>query len=157
MKFKDAVENTPEIEDALHHGLQALRRRDRTHVTASDTRRITGSVDIDTSLRRRYPQEPRWDYAIGHLPKNSRKETVYWIEIHPAGDGEVHIVIAKLNWLKQWLDEKAPYLDAMRREFIWLSSGRTTFTLSSPQKKRFAQLGLHHRGRAFEIPDHAHS
>jgi hypothetical protein len=99
------------------------------------------------------PDEPRWDYAIGHQPSNYTGETVYWIEIHPASSGEVDVVLRKLAWLRTWLCTSAPKLDALRREFIWISSGKTSFTLTSPQQKRFAQQGLQHKGRVFRIPN----
>lgn len=155
MNFRPAVVETTEIKDAFCAGLQALRHADRQHVSAHDTRRLTGSVDVDTSLKVRYPRESRWDYAVGHQPANRDDEMVYWIEIHPASDGDVKVVIAKLQWLKGWLKDQAPALDAMPREFIWVSSGKTSFTLASPQQKRFALLGLQHKGRSFIIPDNA--
>lgn len=157
MKFKTAVEQTAEIKDAYCSGLQALRNVDKKHVSARDSSRLTGSVDIDSRVEKKYPNDPRWDYAIGHLPVNLKPgdEIVYWIEIHPASDGEVNVVIGQLKWLKQWLKEKAPKLNAMRREFIWLSSGKTSFTLSSPQQKQFALLGPQHKGRVFKMPDEA--
>jgi hypothetical protein len=30
----------------------------------------------------------------------------------------------------------------LHREFIWVSTGKTSFTSTSPQLKQFAQLGL---------------
>jgi len=44
--------------------------------------------------------------------------------------------MAKLQWLKRWLKNKAPNLNAMRCEFVWLSSGKTSFTPGSTQQKR---------------------
>jgi hypothetical protein len=155
VKFKKAVEDTVEIKDAWRAGLQSLRSVDKDHITSEDSRRLAGSVNVDETLMEKYPNESRWDYAIGHQPANSKAEMVYWIEIHPARDGEVKVVLAKLQWLKKWLSEKSPKLNAMRREFIWLSSGRTSFTLSSPQQKRLAVQGLQHKGRVFKIPNNA--
>jgi hypothetical protein len=85
--FKRAVELAPDLKEALHGGLRALRRADRQHVAAEDTRLITGSVDIENCLKDKYPNNPQWDYAIGHRPKNRTEEVVYWIEVHPASQG----------------------------------------------------------------------
>jgi hypothetical protein len=155
VKFKHAVEQTPEIKDAFRNGLQALRRRDKRHVAPQDPQRLTGSVDVDAAVNDLYQNDPRWDYAVGQRHTNLDEEMVYWIEIHPANDRAVDDVLAKLEWLKMWLEDKAPKLNAMRREFIWVSSGTTSFTLTSPQQKRFALLGLQHKGRVFRIPDEA--
>jgi len=155
MKFKRAVEQTSEIKDAYCRGLRALRKADKQHVTAEDPRRIRGSVDIDTTVRKEYPNDSRWDYAIGHQPSNVKGEVIYWIEVHPASNGEVKVVIAKLQWLKKWLKESASDLNELRREYIWLASGKTSFTRSSPQQKRIAQQGLQFQGRVFTIPNKA--
>ena len=151
MTFRAAVEATPEIAKAWKSGLQALRRRDRGRVETKDSRRLTGSVSLDGTLKDTHPNDPRWDYGVGYRSIYSDGETVYWIEIHPANSGEVNTVLDKLGWLKSWLAEKAPYLEKMRKEFIWVSSGRTSFTPSSPQAKRFALLGLRHIGRKLLI------
>ena len=153
MRFKTAVENTAELRDAWRRGLQALRNIDKQHVTAQDARRLAGSVDVDTALKDARPNEPRWDYAIGHRPSNSANDMIYWIEIHPASDGEVKGMMAKLQWLKTWLRENSPDLNSLPREFIWLSSGSTSLSQTSPQRKRLAQQGLQHRGRVFMIPN----
>jgi hypothetical protein len=153
VRFKDAVERTPDLQDAWRRGFQALLAADRRHVEAEATRRLAGSVNVDAALAEDYPNEPRWDYAVGHRPANGSGEVVYWIEIHPASSGEVSVVLNKLAWLKRWLQKAAPELRAMRKSFVWVSSGRTSFTLSSPQQKQFALHGLRHTGRVFVIPD----
>ncbi|MGO8688044.1 MAG: hypothetical protein ACLQLG_00270 [Thermoguttaceae bacterium] len=154
MSFRDAVENTPAVASAWRNGLHALRRADSAHVRAETPRLLTGSVDIDGALEADYHGAPRWDYAVGHRPRNMRAEIIYWIEIHPANDRGVDEVLKKLAWLKKWLTS-ARALGKMRREFIWVSSGRTSFTPLSPQQKQFAALGLQHKGRVFTIPDEA--
>jgi hypothetical protein len=151
--FKEAVEQTPDLKGAWQEGLKALREVDRNHVDAQDTRRIKGSVNVEKSLMPKYPGERQWDYAVGFHPTNlGEEEVVYWIEIHPANDGEVKVVLEKLQFLKKWLSQKGPELKAMRRAFIWVSSGKTSFTLTAPQQKQFALLGLLHSGRFFRIP-----
>jgi len=153
--FKDAVEATPDLNGAWRQGLQAFSGANKEHVDAEDTGRLAGSVDVDSALAERCPNDSRWDYGIGHRPTNLIGEMVYWIEIHPASSGEVKVVLAKLAWLQGWLRDSAPRLRAMRRAFIWISSGKTSFTLTSPQQKQFALLGLRHRGRVFKIPNEA--
>jgi hypothetical protein len=153
--FQTAVEATAAISGAYRKGLGALPATDRPHIEAEDTRRLTGSVNVDETLKDDFPNDHRWDYAIGHRPANLREEIVYWVEIHPATAGEVKVVLAKLQWLKRWLREESPRLNAMRREFIWVSSGKTSFTLSSTQQKQFALLGLQHKGRVLRIANEA--
>jgi hypothetical protein len=86
------------------------------------------------------------------MPENHGREIVYWVEVHPASQGEVKVVLAKLQWLRTWLNNEANKLDSMNRQFIWVSSGKTSFTLSSPQRKQFVLHGLQHKGRVFKIP-----
>ena len=157
MKFREAVEIIPSLGQAWQTGLSALRSVDRERIRAEDTRRLKGSVDLDSTLQSTLPNDPRWDYAIGYQHTNLRAEAVYWVEVHPASDGEIKVVLKKLEWLKQWLRETAPRLNSMRREFIWISSGKTSLTLTAPQQKQFALQGLQHKGRIFQIPNEAAS
>ena len=69
MTFKEAVTQTPNLETAWQPGLQALRAEDKSHVKAENTRRLSGSADVDTALLLREPQANRWDFAIGYRHK----------------------------------------------------------------------------------------
>lgn len=152
MTFQQAVEATPELAGAFQSGLGAVRTTDKARIRAEDTRLVRGSVDIDRALKPTYPNDNRWDYAVGHRHHNQQFDTVYWIEVHPANSREVKAVLGKLQWLRSWLGGSAPRLRVIRKEFIWISSGKTSFTLTSPQQKQFALHGLRHVGRTFSIP-----
>ena len=155
MTFKKAVNDTPDLKDSWSAGFQALSRADKDHVTAEDTRRVAGSVNVDATLQERFPNDNRWDYAVGYQPTNIKGQMVYWIEIHPASSGEVKVVLAKLGWLQRWLRDSAPKLKALPRAFIWVSSGKTSLAPSAHQQRQFASLGLRHAGRFFTIPNEA--
>ena len=49
MSFREAVDATVEIRDAFQNGLRALKAHDRPHVTAEDSRRLMGSLDLTPS------------------------------------------------------------------------------------------------------------
>lgn len=153
MTFKDAVERTPNLADAWHKGLEALRAEDKPHVKAANTRKLTGSADVDKALRKIEPNAHRWDFAIGYLHSNRTTECVYWVEIHSASDSQVSAVLNKLRWLKGWLAGEGVELAKFERDFVWVSGGATSFTLTSPQQKQFALLGLQHKGRVLRIPN----
>lgn len=65
MSFRIAVENVPELRNCLRNGLQAL-GTNSGKITVHTTRDLKGSVDIDTCLKNRYPNSPRWDYVFGY-------------------------------------------------------------------------------------------
>ena len=153
MTFREAVEQTPNLTNAWQKGLEALRAQDKPHIAAEDTRRLRGSADIDESLQKNDPNAHRWDFAIGYRHSNRKQECVYWVEIHTASDSQVNVVLDKLRWLKAWLAGNGHRLNKFERDFIWVSSGATSFTLTSPQQKQFALLGLQHRGRMLHIPN----
>ena len=77
MKFRKAVERTPNLEGAWRAGLGALRAEDKRHIRAENPRQLRGSVDVDTALQSREPNANRWDFAIGHLHSNRRSEFIY--------------------------------------------------------------------------------
>jgi hypothetical protein len=133
--------------------LEALRTQDKPHIYAEDTRKLSGSADLDAALQQHEPNAHRWDFAIGYTHINRTWECIYWVEIHTASQGEVNVVLEKLRWLKQWLRGDGQKLAPFERDFIWVSSGATSFTLTSPQQKQFAVLGLQHKGRVLRIPD----
>ena len=137
--FQKAVEGTPDISTAYRSGLQALKRSDRGAFDVADTRLLDGSVDIDTAVQEKYPNENRWDYAIGYSGK------VCYVEVHPAYTSEVSVVENKLRWLKTWLKEKVPLLDAIPKAtpaFVWVQTGKGGILPQSSQAKRLATLGI---------------
>ena len=58
------------------------------------------------------------------------EEVIYWIEVHPANEGEVRVVLEKLRALKTWLRTNAQKLNAMNRSFIWISSRTNSFHIT---------------------------
>jgi len=153
VNFKTAIRKTPHLENAWAQGLGALRAQDRPHVQPQDPRRLMGSVDVDSALQAHEPNEHRWDFAIGHRHTNRPKECVYWVEIHTASGKEVKVVLAKLHWLKSWLKSSGGLLNQFERDYVWVSSGATSFTLGAPQRKVLAEQGLQHKGRVLRIPN----
>lgn len=151
MSFRRAVRNTPHLGNAWMPGLGALRAKDRPHVSTSNTRQLKGSVDVDGALQNQQPNAHRWDFAIGYRHANRQEDFVYWVEVHTANDKEVKVVLEKLRWLKNWLAGDAVLLNTFERDFVWVSSGTTSFTLGAPQLKQFAELGLQHKGKVLRI------
>ena len=143
---------TPHLQNAWAQGLGALRSQDRPHVAPENPRLLMGSADVDSALRASEPNAHRWDFAIGYRHANRQKDCVYWVEIHTANDKEIKVVLAKLHWLRAWLAGDGKLLNRFERDFIWVSSGATSFTLGAPQLKQFAQLGLQHKGKILRIP-----
>jgi len=151
VSFREAAGNTPHLENAWQEGLQALRAEDKPHIEAEDTRKLRGSIDVDTALQRIEPHANRWDFAIGYQHSDRQREVVYWTEFHTASDSEVRVVISKAQWLLGWLKGNGKALGAFERDIVWVSSGATSFTLTSPQKKQMAAAGLRHTGLKLRI------
>jgi hypothetical protein len=152
MNFQQAVGKIPALQNSWCPGLQALRAEDKPHIEAEDPRRLTGSVDVDTAYQKLMPQSNRWDFGIAFRHSDRDKELVYWVELHTASDSQVKVVIKKAQWLLEWLKSDGKPLAGFEKEIVWVSSGATTFTRSSPQKKLMAQAGLQHVGGKLRIP-----
>lgn len=135
--FQKAVQNTSEISGGYESGLKALGRYSNK-IMLSDPMQCEGSVDIDKCVESLYPQDSRWDYAIGYAGK------AYFVEVHSADTGEVAAVEKKLAWLKTWLRTAAPELSAIKgnKPFYWIQSGKFDILKTSPQYKRVVALGL---------------
>jgi hypothetical protein len=153
MKFRQAINEIPALNGAWRPGLQALKEIDRNRVDTVAPKRLKGSVNVESRLLPLYPGARHWDYAVGFAPTGHDGEIIYWIEVHPANDREVTVVLEKLRFLQGWLRENGQRLEMLDWAFIWISSGKTTFTRTSRQRKRFAEVGLRHVGGYFKIPE----
>src|SRR5260370_30357182 len=132
-------------------GLGALRREDKPHIAAEDTRLLTGSADVDAALRAQQPHAHRWDFAIAYRHSNRQRDCVYWVEMHTAIDKEVKVVLDKLHWLRAWLAADGKLLSQFERDFVWISSGATSFTSTAPKVKLIAQYGLQYKPKLLRI------
>ena len=139
MSFRQAVEATPNLGQELRPGLQALGAYSG-RVRCRDPRKLKGSVDIDAALQATDPNGHRWDYAVGHSESGSDK--VYWIEVHPASDHGVTELLAKVAWLNVWLRGDGRRLKDLTKAYVWISSGSTSFTKTSPAARKLAQQGV---------------
>ncbi len=142
MTFKEAVEKTKHLENAFHTGLQALEQKCKAHIDAESTRKITGSVFVDKANQPHDLYGNRWDYGIAYQHSNLNEEFVYWVETHSASDSQVSKVIKKAEWLQAWFKSHGKLLSQFEKSIVWVSSGATSYTLSSTQKKRMAELAL---------------
>lgn len=146
MRFKNAVQATKGLAGAYRPGLQALAPADHKRISCKDTRKLAGSVNLDETLKQAQPNEPRWDYGVG-VARGPRDRAV-WVEVHPASSLHVDEVIKKRRWLRRWLEDKAPAIEAItprRAEaYLWLASGKVAFQKNSPQSRRLAEAGISH-------------
>lgn len=137
--FQIAVEQTAEISGAYKAGLQALKNCDKQKISVADSHKLNGSVDIDSAVKDLYPEENRWDYAIGYGDK------ICFVEVHHAATSEVEKMLKKLSWLKQWLKDKAPELSKIPKSeipYVWLSTSGVHIIPSSSEYKKLATAGI---------------
>jgi hypothetical protein len=151
--FREAVESIPAL--CFCEGLQALRASDRKHIYVKEPRCLAGSVDIDGCMKSRYPNDPRWDYAVGYQLINKKHEIVFWIEVHPAHDRAIGEVIKKREWLDQWLLGEGRALRGLEGRYLWVSTRGTQFTAQSPQRKQLAKSRILYVGFQVELHQYA--
>lgn len=138
-KFQQAIENTPEVSNAYKPGLQALQKGETGKIIVVGSKKLDGSIDIDSALKDVYKDANRWDYVIGYDSK------VCFVEIHPAFTSEVTTMIAKLTWLKSWLKDKAPEINNLPKiapTYTWIQSGKCAIIPGSREEKKLATYGL---------------
>jgi hypothetical protein len=147
--FKIAVQETPALKTAYRDGIQALDSRDHDRIVCKVTRNLTGSINLDATLKDSHPGVHRWDYGIGVRTGDS--EVVVWVEVHPATLGDVDDVCKKHTWLRQWLQTSAPKLNLMPGRYVWVASGRVSIPANSPQRKKLALKGIAFEGRVLQL------
>ncbi len=151
MTFEDAVRKAPlPVCNAYQPGKQALKGEHRDQVTCRDSRRFTGSVDLEAAINVTQDQETMnpWDYGFGFRERDGR-EVAVWIEVHTASTTEVSAVLRKLEWLQRWLRYEAPALHGLSQgcsggnNYFWLATAAGVhITPNSPQARRLRQAGL---------------
>lgn len=144
--FKSAVDNIDDLKNGYHKGLQAL-KGNSSKVSVSNTKKLLGSVDIDDSTKTLYPNAARWDYAIGYAQK------AWFVEIHPANTSNVQEMLKKVQWLEDWLHNKARQLASIRKDDLhyWVPSGKVCILKTSPQYRSLAKHKLQITSSPFVI------
>lgn len=140
MKFRTAVESTDEIANFFKIGLDALSKAHKNSIIVSYHKKITGSVNIDAALQSAYPNENRWDYAIGYYI-SYQDDKVFFVEFHRAILNEVERVLKKKKWLMSWIRGK-PLDDLRPRRFVWVSAGGIKIPQNSPQIRNLNSHGI---------------
>ncbi|MCT7988121.1 hypothetical protein [Laspinema olomoucense] len=135
MSFQSAIENTPALKAAYKKGLQAL-GSNSSKIKPGNSKKCEGSVDIDTTLVASYPNDSRWDYALGY------DGNTYFVEVHSAKTDEVKTVLKKLAWLKDFLIQEAPELNQEPKQFHWIASSSNHILPQSSQSRQLANSGL---------------
>ena len=138
--FKEAVQATPDVKDCYRKGKLAIIAKESNKIELTDPRKCGGSLFIDKCLvdQKKDNDKNRWDYAIDYSGK------VYFSEVHTASTGEVSTVLLKLQWLKDWLLQKAPEINILRADapFYWIQSKGYHIAPNSPQERLVRQNGL---------------
>ena len=150
-QFKANVAACAALRAHYKPGLQAIPPVDSQRLLYKHPKHLTGSVNVESAMVTTLPNANLWDYGIGYEPAGRGAEVVHWVEVHPANDGEVKVMEAKLDWLVGWLRRNAPGLSEMERRFVWVSSGSTSLTPFAPARRRLAQRGLRIAGHAYSL------
>ena len=142
-KFRDAVkemERTLNVEIKCASGLQALERAHRGVVRCgSDEWQICGSIFLDRDLAEMFPEDTRWDYAVG-VQKGGRCEAV-WIEIHRAHNvADVRKVIKKAKWLDEMLEANPKLKRISRKPYVWIAAGKNTISKTTSGSRLLAKM-----------------
>lgn len=136
LSFKEAVELTPDVATNYCFGLEAFGYY-KFKIKVPNTTKIDGSLDIDESTKKLYPNENRWDYALSYNGE------VFYIEIHSAKTDEVAKMIRKLRWLKSWLTLKAPEIKKLttttKQPYYWVQTSKCSIPKHMPQYKTVVQ------------------
>jgi hypothetical protein len=159
MNFQQAVAAAPEpVSRSFREGKQALKREHRGRVICGNSRRFSGSIDLEGALSRSkaHANENLWDYGLG-LVLSGHAERAIWVEVHPACTSEVEKVVRKLQWLRKWLREEAQELNKITnsregRNFFWVATkAGVHIQRNSPQYRRLRLAGLDSPQRTLRV------
>ena len=140
LTFKQAIGQTHEVKKCFQKGLRAF-GKDSAKIELADQAKCGGSLFIDDCLKKQklYSNENRWDYALEY------ETEVYFVEVHSANTCEVRKVLKKLQWLKDWLQQKAPEiskLKAKKQPYYWIQSNDFDIPSTARQYREAAQASI---------------
>jgi hypothetical protein len=125
------------LKNNYQSGLKGLGKHSNK-ISLTNPKRCGGSIDIDTSLAKKYPTSNRWDYSFSY------NGDAYFVEVHSAQTGEVNTVLKKLKWLTNWLTREASALNNIKanRPYYWIQSNGFNILPNSPQYRQAVQSGI---------------
>lgn len=137
MSFEETIESIPDLSGGYCRGLKAM-KADSSKIKPLDIKCLSGSVDIDSCTKSKYPTAARWDYAIGY------NEKAYFVEVHPANTSNIKEMVKKVDWLKSWLNENGKALEKIKKTetLYWVPSGKVAIPKTSPQFRYLAKKHL---------------
>ncbi len=139
LSFQEAVKASPDVSENYCAGLTAFGKYS-SKVSVDNTHYLQGSIDIDKSTEKKYPNDSRWDYAFAY------KGEVYFIEVHSAYSSEVSVLMKKFQWLNDWLIREAPEILKLKSKsrfpFYWIQSKGFAIPKTSPQYRQAISIGL---------------
>ncbi len=127
MSFEEAVASISVLK--YHKGLKALGANSKK-IIPNDTKKLSGSADIDSCTKTESPNDSRWDYVVGYDDK------AFFVEVHPCQTSNIKEVVKKVVWLKEWLNSKGLNLKMIRGDhnFYWIASGKVDLDISKNSK-----------------------
>ncbi len=118
--FAHAVAQAIDRPDCCQPGIQALSRSHRRSIRVPNTRDLAGSVNLDDCLHDAYPEDARWDYAIG-----CTNRLLVFVEVHGY---DISGIARKKDWLSQFLQSHGRALVAWARSqvYYWVPTPRAS-------------------------------
>jgi hypothetical protein len=128
------------LRSRVRPGLQALSSEDVKRIEASIREECSDSLDLDSGLRPDHPEDPRWDYLVGH------RRRVIAIEVHSALDSQVASIVGKKEHAKRQLLAHSRVGSSIA-SWLWIGSGSTQFTRREIAFRILAKHGIAFVGR----------
>ena len=142
-RLEAALLPTSSLIDSIETGLQAVAAVDRARITADPPRYVSDSLALDD----RPGSTGEWDYLLGIADS---ERPVLGVEVHPATNGEVSVVITKKQRSVAVLQSHMMVADI--RRWIWIASGKDTVARGSTEWRRLIQAGIDLVGRQLSLP-----
>jgi len=140
--LKTALHTDSTLQRDLKSGIGALSQVDARLIAESERTKVGDSVDLDSSMKREFPDANRWDYIIS-LPTQSK---IVGLEPHTARDSEISVVIAKKKHALQYL--RSHFRDGYHvAKWFWISHGSVSFSKMDRAYRLLNQNGIAFAGR----------
>jgi hypothetical protein len=153
--LKKALSQSQSLSAAVAIGKQAIEGKDRHYFVESDRNiaYITDSIALDTFYKKDTDRgrERRWDYLIGVC--GEQRTWVVPVEVHPAHEGEVRVMIEKAEAARSVLKKECGQNPVGEKQlWYWVATGSVSCSRTGSASRRLAEKGIAFPRSQLSIP-----
>ncbi len=134
-----ALKSKSVLRSVVRPGLRSMSAKDRAHVAAEIRSEFVDGLALDDALGKHpsHVNANRWDFLLGHEPTHG----IIGLEVHPAKNSEVKLVVAKRDWAEGII--RAEFVAGAKvHRWFWAASGSNGIIPGSTEARQITAANI---------------